>query len=213
MKIAAFSDTHGMHQGLRIREGTDLAIFCGDYSRVGNLGDLLNFIDWYKKQPATYKLLIPGNHDLVCEEDTSFVKQLCEQNNIKYMQDDLCEINGALIYGSPYTPMFNNWAFMESEQELFKRFKKIPWETDIIACHGPMRDILDMAQGKHVGSVSLKAHIEGIKPKLFLFGHIHTNGHSTIRNRKKPNTECFNVAICDDNYEPVNDITYINYLY
>ena len=213
MKIAAFSDTHGQHSILKIKESTDVAIFCGDYSRTGNLNDLIDFLSWYSKQPAKHKLLIPGNHDLLCEEEPSLAKQLCEQVGITYIQDDSYKIDNTLIYGTPYTPFFNNWAFMGQEFELFERFKKIPWETDILVCHGPMRDILDTAQDKHVGSISLRTHIEAIRPKLFLFGHIHTKGQSYLYHPRTHNTECFNVAICNDNYEPVNDITYIDYLY
>lgn len=208
MKIAAFSDTHGLHWGLALPK-SDVAIFCGDYSKTGNLSDLLDFITWYKEQPAEHKILVPGNHDLICEQNPFLVKDLCKQNGITLLVDDICFIKGFSIYGTPYTPQFYNWAFMDNEKGLFERFKDIPWETDILACHGPMNGYLDVANGKHVGSLSLRQHIEAIKPKLFLFGHIHTNGSCELKHRQRANTRLYNVSICDNSYTPINEITTI----
>lgn len=71
MKILAISDTHGFHEQLQIPEGIDMIIHAGDISNsrgpVQNGFEFLDFIEWYKKIPVKYKVLIPGNHDRLLE--------------------------------------------------------------------------------------------------------------------------------------------------
>ena len=47
------------------------------------------------------------------------------------------ELYGYKIYGSPYTPEFCGWAFMEEREDLKLIWEKIPTDTDILITHGP----------------------------------------------------------------------------
>jgi hypothetical protein len=39
-----------------------------------------------------------------------------------YLEEDSVVVEGYKIYGSPYTPEFCGWAFMEEDDELAKRW-------------------------------------------------------------------------------------------
>ena len=214
MKIAAFSDTHGYHNCLQIAKDTDIAICCGDYSITGGLSDAVDFIGWYKNQPAQKKLLISGNIDFLAEKEPDLISEMCQQNGIIYLQNDLYVYNGIKIYGTPYT-LSKSGAFGRSEQRLEATYDKIPLDTDILICHGPAQGVLDLCSRGRVGSVNLREQIDTIRPKVFLFGQVHINGNTTLeyRFRKAPRvyTRCFNVSICNEDNKVANDVTYLDF--
>jgi Icc-related predicted phosphoesterase len=82
---------------------------------------------------------------------------------------------GYNIFGSPYTPIFHNWAFMLSPEGLKAKWKEIPDNTDILITHGPPKDVLDKCiTGINAGCEFLREEVlNRVKPKYHIFGHIH----------------------------------------
>ena len=199
MKIVVISDTHCQEELLDLPEG-DILIHAGDVG-IYDLADLEYINRWFGRQKFTYNIVIAGNHDTYLER-LSKIEIKEKLYNAIYLQDEGIEIAGIKFWGSPFTPFFNNWAFMENETQLEKRWEQIPEDTDIIITHGPPRGILDWSNyGKeHCGSISLKERIDVIKLKYSIFGHIHNNYGCYEANGIK----YINASILNDNYQLVN---------
>lgn len=69
MDITFISDTHGIHDRLKLKQGTVL-IHASDVTEYGSEDEVLDFLHWFSRQPFTYKIFIAGNHDLFLEECT-----------------------------------------------------------------------------------------------------------------------------------------------
>lgn len=68
--IFAFSDTHGRHRGMQVPENVDIVICAGNAvedNLAGNEYD--DFIEWFASLPCTWKVFVPGNHELSFELD------------------------------------------------------------------------------------------------------------------------------------------------
>lgn len=184
MKIFAISDTHGRHEQVVIPEGTDMLIHAGDFSNTKlpamNHNEVINFLMWLQQQPVKYKVIIAGNHDTSIEA-RFITKKDFKDRGIIYLEHESIEIEGIKIFGSPYTPEYNNWAFNRSRNKLGRIWDSIPDDTDILITHAPPKGILDSAsRDKHlnenVGCSALLKKVLKIQPKYMIFGHIHDNG-------------------------------------
>lgn len=196
----------------------DILIFAGDCSSIGNYDEILNFTEWFSKQPATYKIMIAGNHDFgfenIAKYDISRLSKLIPENII-YLNDSKTEILGLKIWGSPIQPRFHNWAFNRDRgQDIKKHWDMIPNDTDILITHGPPKGILDRIHPKfervnddpNVGCIDLLDAIHRIKPKINVFGHIHEGyGKQDIDDIIYINASCL-----DENYKPVNPPIILN---
>lgn len=182
MKIWHFSDTHTLHNRLIIPDNIDIAIFSGDCSNprdpYTNEHEVLNFLMWFGMTvKAKYKIMIAGNHD------SSIEARLIKSNKFKeygiiYLENESIKIEDIKIWGSPYTPMFNNWSFMRDRNKLNKLWQSIPEDTNIVVVHGPPKGCLDLSYNRlneleFCGCSALKKRIMSIQPELCLFGHIH----------------------------------------
>lgn len=163
-----------------------MIIHSGDFSNPKNpalnYNEATQFLVWYDDiKDVKYKLLICGNHD------TSFESGLIDKHALKlfypsitYLLHKTIEIEGIKIFGSPYTPEFNSWAFNVKRAKLFKYWEQIEEGTDIVVTHGPPMGVLDLASRQdesgyeQVGCRSLMKHIERVKPKFHIFGHVHS---------------------------------------
>lgn len=210
MKLACFSDTNGLHNNLQIREDTDVAIFCGDFSTSGNLSDTVDFLSWYGEQPAKRKVLIAGEKDLLAEAEPRLFREFCEKKGIIYLEDDMYVYEGKKFFGTPRSLSLTKGAFTYNEATLQKFFSRIPEETDILISHYPANGILDRDKGLTIGSTSLRERVQKIKPSLFIFGHNYSNGLSVFDANRKNKVFCYNVSI--KGKSNINDITYIDYL-
>jgi predicted phosphodiesterase len=215
VKIVALSDTHNRHSNLTIPE-CDILVHAGDATAMGSERDVRNFAKWFNDQPATYKIFVPGNHELEFEKNLPASKlwfqELCPEG-ILLMDEGVC-IEGLNIWGSPVTPWFRDWAFNRQRGLDIKAFwDAIPEETDILITHGPplyIRDSLYRWSDKEfcgrVGCEELAKRVfELPKLKYHIFGHIHCSHGEEFRLGK----HFYNVAICDDRNFPVNDVTVI----
>lgn len=203
MRIVMTSDTHGMHDMVRIPHG-DILIHAGDFSGDDHtLADLAKFATWIEKQPHAHKILIAGNHDWIFERDHDLAKSICNVHGINYLQGDSCMIQDTLFWGSPVTPEFCNWAFNRKRgEEIRANWESIPRDTDVLITHGPPHNILDYnpADKFHCGCQDLRDHVQLIRPKLHVFGHIHA-GYGWSQNE---HTTFINASACDEHYSPSN---------
>ena len=195
MRIVMFSDTHSKHYKIIIPKG-DMLIFAGD-GEFRDLVEYKEFLDWFEQQPHKYKILIAGNHDFYLEDETHLLETF--SRDIYYLENSGINIEGFNIWGSPITPEFNNWAFMAKRgDEISQYWDLIPKNTDILITHGPPMCTLDMTmRGEPVGCWDLSDIVKRIKPKLHVFGHIHSCQGIVEKN----GTIYVNASILNEHYQ------------
>lgn len=191
MKVWLFSDSHEKHGLLNVPNGIDLALFAGDCGGAKNpymnSNGVQDFLFWYKLLPIKHKVFIPGNHDTSIEKGLIDMSQY--KNDFLYLNHEYGEIAGLKLFGSPYTPEFNNWAYGVRRDRLHDYWKDIPQGLDFLITHGPPKGILDLTYaqtGGHSFQCGDRALLNAIcekKPKYHVFGHIH------------PESDCFNAGI------------------
>jgi Icc-related predicted phosphoesterase len=171
----------------------------------GSLVELMKFNIWLGTLPAKKILLVPGNHDFICEE----LPQMCKQEltHATLLIDEFIEIDGKRFYGSPWVPEYGRWAFMKPDHDLVEVFSKIPEDLDMLITHGPPKKVLDKVERDgYVGSESLFNRCLKAKPRFNVFGHIH-EGYGRMEfgwfNDSKTTT-FLNASSCDVRYKPVN---------
>ena len=208
MKITFISDTHTKHnQVTSSLPGGDLLIHAGDFTSRGYKHEIQQFFKWFSGlNNYTHKIVIAGNHDLMFEDDLKQAKEIIsEYPNATYLQDDL-ELIGddystaVKVYGSPWQPEFYNWAFNLPRMgwELQQKWDDIPVGVDILVTHGPAWGHLDtvVGQNMHLGCELLTNRINIVKPKIHVFGHIHTGYGYKFDN----GTHYFNAAVLNEQY-------------
>src|SRR5262245_50492496 len=171
MRIVCVSDTHGRHHLTEVPDG-DILIHGGDLTRHGKLEDVEEFNDWLGTFPHRHKLVICGNHDWCFQREPAAAR--ARLTNAIYLEDAGCEIEGLKFYGSPWTLLFYDWAFMLSEPELAAKWALIPPGVDVLITHGPPYGVLDRTvHNELAGSRTLLDRVREVKPRLHVFGHIH----------------------------------------
>ncbi len=202
MNLVCISDTHGLHDHVRVPP-CDVLIHAGDCTNDAGRKSLRDFLTWLERQPALRKVLIAGNHDWAFEKWPDLARAMIAEvaPSVTYLQDSGVEIDGIRFWGSPYQPAFCDWAFNLPRGEALKRhWDLIPEGTDVLITHGPARGILDISgfDNERCGCDDLLATIQRVKPRLHVFGHIH---HS-YGTRKVDDTTHLNASICDEGYRP-----------
>jgi Icc-related predicted phosphoesterase len=207
IKLTLLSDTHSKHK-LVLKEhlpGGDILIHTGDISSMGYEHELINFLNWFNEIPSYfYKVFIAGNHDWIFQQQPDYVKQVMENYpNITYLQDNFITFDewGLNIYGSPWQPEFNDWAFNlpRNGKELKEIWSMIPNNVDILLTHGPAYGYVDKvkSKGDSLGCELLEKRIKEVEPILHVCGHIHSaNGfaYDSI-------TTYINASILDEAYK------------
>lgn len=206
MKIIAISDTHNKHETLTLPEG-DILVHAGDATSKGSEYEVRRFLDWMRKQDFIHKIFVAGNHDWFCETNPGLTKMMCQERGIHYLENSGLIIKSMTdpsinirFWGSPVQPRFNDWAFNKDRGEEIKRYwDMIPAGIDILITHGPPYGILDLVhdcEGKkeqmiHVGCQDLLKRVKALKPRVHIFGHIHSNNGEF----HEDGTSFYNVAI------------------
>ncbi len=200
MRIVTISDTHGLHDLVQVPDG-DLLIFAGDCSSSGYEHEVVMFLRWFAKHPHKHKVMIAGNHDLLFENRPEFAESLIPEG-VHYLNDSGCVIEGIHIWGSPFSPRFLDWAFnCDRGEQIAQHWAKIPADTDVLVTHGPLAGILDQTlYGENTGCEDLLQHIQRVKPKLHIFGHIHEGYGMLERN----GTRFVNASNVDEYYRICN---------
>lgn len=157
------------------------------------------FRKWLKEVPAEAIAGVAGNHDWVFQERPDLVPVLPWE----YLQDSGVTLCGLKIWGSPWQPVFFDWAFNLEEKELEKKWALIPERTDILLLHGPPLGHGDRnMRGTHTGSPSLTKRIIEVQPRLVICGHIHeARGKYRISE-----SIVANVSQVDFRYVPFGDV-------
>jgi len=200
--IVCISDTHNKLKKISVPDG-DILIHAGDATGTGSLQELLRFNKEIGLLPHPVKIFVPGNHDIECENNHSFIKNTILTNITHYLVDSVVEIEGHKIYGSPWQPEFCDWAFNLPRGPLLKqKWDKIPDDTDILITHGPPYGTLDVAPGGDmVGCEELAARVLDIDSlKTHIFGHIH-DCYGVV---EKNGVRFVNASSCNENYQPTN---------
>jgi len=183
MKIWHISDTHGYHDLLKIPFGIDMVIHSGDCSNsrdpYTNELEVKEFIRWYKSLSIKHKIYVAGNHDTSIEKG---IVRKEDFEDIIYLENEYVDIENITIFGSPYTPTFNNWAFNKDRNKLHRLWKNAIYKPcDIIVTHGAPKGILDLSENREgklefCGDKSLFNRVKELEPTYHLFGHIHNCG-------------------------------------
>lgn len=235
-KIVAISDTHNRHDKLIIPE-CDFLIHSGDWSGRGELWEIEEFAKWLNSQTqARHIVLIPGNHEKVFEQfmpdSLKWFTDHCGRAHL--LIDQAVTIEGIKFYGSPVQPFFFNWAWnrargdfaklensghgrLKLAQPIVPHWKAIPDDVNVLITHGPPYGILDQTtymdgtvRPDHLGCADLMTRILDLKElDLHIFGHIHAPGGTQ---HHQDGVSFFNASICNEQYNPINPITVIDYI-
>lgn len=172
MKLTAFSDTHMLFP--KDLTSSKYLVFCGDFESGKNTPEeskeiTVTFLRWFRKQHSNYKILVSGNHDLLFWHDPVAFRKLCEEYGVILLNHEVQDIGGVRFFGSPqyFTCRANPDPIMNDFPE--------PGSFDVLLTHVPPYGILDFACGKveNIGSRPLREYVQGHKPKLHIFGHVH----------------------------------------
>lgn len=215
MIITALSDTHGLLPPAQHLPVADLFIHAGDICPATNhaIGFQSNWLShkfskWLDKVPARYKIIIAGNHDWVWYDSKGMAPEL----NCHYLENNLIEIEGKRIWGSPWTPHFNDWAFNfrpDDRDQARCCWAMMPEKLDILITHGPPAGFCDTITdtGDNLGCPELLAEIMRVRPKHHIFGHIH-GGYGSCRSTWGGyETEFHNVSVLNEQYSLANSVT------
>lgn len=215
MIITFISDTHTKHKSItKDLPGGDLLIHCGDFMNSGYSDkEFKQFLDWLNSiHSYQTKVFIGGNHDRYLENYPNEVREIMNlYPNIIYLQDTSFSYSKTVdesvsIWGSPWQPEFNNWAFNlpRGGEELERKWDEIPNDIDILITHGPPQKILDTSGAPFrtplLGCEKLAKRVKKIKPKLHAFGHIHGSYGYYCDGY----THFINAAILNERYEYTN---------
>lgn len=166
MKILHLSDIHGKHRELTDMPSADILVHSGDFTLSGGDMEALDFIEWLCDLPYRHKLFIAGNHD-DCMQDASLEGL---PDDVHYLSDSGITIEGISFYGSPMFVVFEGEDLKEIEH-----YEQIPDIIDILITHRPPLGILDSIDDTiHYGSTILLDKVSKVKPRMHLFGHVHS---------------------------------------
>jgi Icc-related predicted phosphoesterase len=229
MLIAALSDTHNQQFSRQCQptycmqnkyDPIDVLVHAGDFTVRGKPGEVHGFADWIEEIAPFFKavIFIVGNHDSLASMNPVLFKSYFKNiPNCHYLQDSGVEIDGIKFWGSPSTTyveldgrtrkLDQTWAFGRRPEKLKDYWKLIPDHTDVLITHSPAYSIGDKHKNNNFGCPDLLERINTIKPKLHIFGHIHS-GRGTYKVNDK--TTAINVAMLDDHYKMQSEsVTYI----
>lgn len=200
MRLVAISDTHGLHDQVGDLPEGDILIHSGDFMNTGyHLAEISSFNRWLGRQHFAHRIVVAGNHDRFLEGSPSLA---CEfLSNATYLENSGVTVGGMSFWGSPYTPEFMDWAFMYPRgPEAACYWKNVPSNLDVLITHGPPYGILDQAVpgGEHFGCEELRKAVQGKRPKVHIFGHIH-GGAGTVSDGA---TTFVNAAFLNERYRP-----------
>ncbi len=210
MIIGAVSDSHLREYTLAKK--VKVLVHAGDHTFHGDMKELTQAIEQLKvhktMEMADYIITIAGNHDREIEKNPSLYKNLFKEAGIIYLQDELITIEGVTFYGSPWTPEFCGWAFSTHQfdgQDPDEVWEKVPEGIDVLVTHGPAWGRFDVPFGgyNHVGCPSLMRNIQRIKPRVHIFGHIHSPGDVVGADGIRH----INASVCNGLYERLYEPT------
>lgn len=214
MTVLATSDFHGRLP--IITKSCDLLLVGGDVCPMEDHSPAyqLRWLDkvfrsWLETTEAGSIIGVAGNHDFVFEKEPGAVAEL--ELPWSYLQDEMAEVGGLRVYGTPWTPNLPRWAFHGGmDNRCGDHFDQIPHGLDILLSHGPMHGYADkLPEYGYVGCKAMAKRVNKIKPRSFVCGHIHEGaGHY-----RHPHVEhgVFNVAYLDEHYRPAHKVVDVSF--
>ena len=219
MRFICISDTHSLHREMKYSvtnfldpSQDNILIHAGDFTNVGKEHDVKEFIYWIQNlQGFDTKIFCAGNHDMSFESKPNWLYQYINDENLSqcdcvYLEDSSFTIESPefsrpiKFYGSPWQPRFFVWAFNVDRDKIHVHWEKITEDVQVLITHGPPFGILDKVIGRNdpLGCESLLEHVNRVKPKIHVFGHVHSG-----RNIFEKNGTLFvNASICTEQYNP-----------
>lgn len=182
----------------------DLLIHAGDCTNRGAADETAGFLAWFAGLPHPHKVLVAGNHDFLFEREAARAEAMIPPG-VTYLRDSGVTVGGLAIWGSPWQPWFYDWAFnLERGEELAKKWRLIPADTDVLVTHGPPHGTLDQTvrhPPERVGCEALAGRLTELpRVRLHAFGHIH----EAYGRERQGGRDSVNASICDVRYRPVN---------
>uniref|UniRef100_A0A0N4Z017 Metallophos domain-containing protein n=1 Tax=Parastrongyloides trichosuri TaxID=131310 RepID=A0A0N4Z017_PARTI len=203
MRFVCIGCTHGEQINPKKIPAGDVLIICGDFTSCGLPREVKCFDDNLAQLKHPFKIVVAGNHE--CTFDENFMKinsssikdpkegalkhalnaalSAAKISNPKillshcmYLQDSLLELCGIKIYGSPWQPKNDKWAFnLNRGQQLLDKWNLIPAGIDILITHtAPLGHGDLMENGVRGGCVELlNSVVKRIRPAYHVFAHIH----------------------------------------
>jgi Icc-related predicted phosphoesterase len=234
LRILCLSDTHDFQHAMpHALPDADILVHAGDMTCQGRREELANVEAWFGSLLAAGTVreivCIAGNHELSFELAAKVPAVRSAQETMKasfvgrchvhYLEDSACEVLGIRFYGSPWTirPKSSRpWAFQlaesDDDQSLGGKFSAIPDRVDVLVTHQPPLGVGDGGDvGSHPGSAVLLRRVLQTRPRLHVFGHVHS-GHGVHR-LSESGTLFVNAAVCDDDYNPVQKPVLVEFVH
>ncbi|QDS73626.1 hypothetical protein FKW77_002060 [Venturia effusa] len=197
-RIVCISDTH--NQTPSLPKG-DVLVCAGDVTNQGTVREVERFVRWVEKTDFEVRVVVGGNHDITLDESfyeehwRSFHNQgkqstqecralLKNSPSITYLQHESAAIKLSSptgphtqfsIFGSPYSPAHNLWAFGYEPDAAKALWDEIPLETDVVVTHTPPAGHCDqqISKNNRAGCEELRRRLWAVRPLLHVCGHIH----------------------------------------
>lgn len=173
LRLVLLSDTHQLHREVEVPDG-DILIHAGDFTMFSkSMNAIVDFNQWLGELPHRFKVFVPGNHEFFLEADPSRRSLL---DNATALINEGIEIQGLRIWGSPVTPLYGGAFGLSSAEDRRRLYAQIPENTDVLISHGPPYGVLDseVNSGLHSGCRELFDAVMRVRPKLHVFGHVHS---------------------------------------
>ncbi|KAJ9134663.1 Metallophosphoesterase domain-containing protein 1 [Pleurostoma richardsiae] len=202
-RFVCISDTHNCT--VKLPRG-DVLVHAGDLTNQGSYSELSRAVQWLEKADFEAKIVVAGNHDVTLDSDFYAEHGSCFHNQelqnpseclslltssptITYLNHSsatirLQDLRGPrttfAVFGSPYSPRIERWAFgyeaaaaSESPAESF--WSDIPFDTDIVVTHGPPYTHCDEFTSRRLatGCEDLRQALWRVRPRLAVCGHVH----------------------------------------
>lgn len=226
LKVIAISDTHMQPLGEVLKDKkADLLVIAGDMTFIGSIKQMMQFkADLLEvRSQFNHCCWVLGNHEREMDPARGHFAgpQICEEI-AKETNSDWLHNSGVTytkgntkfkVWGSPVTPTFFDWGFLKDRgAPIAKVWREIPEGLSILVTHGPAHGILDKLpwSGEHVGCEELRHRLDSMEqsPLIHISGHIHcAHGAKLHRTPKGNNIQCYNVAICSEEYKAENPPT------
>ena len=192
MKIVAVSDLHSnknLYWELWHKSG-DILIVAGDLTHLGRELEMTSALDQIQTMNFKYKIIVFGNHEV--EANYNYYKE--KYPDIIFLENEIVEVEGLKIYGSPYCKEFCSWGFPYYTQDECVDRTLPKEEVDIIITHEPPSHpkLSYVYEDLDIGNNELRKYLEYIyKNVLVISGHCHEcGGQSTYIGK----ANCYSVA-------------------
>lgn len=168
LRFVIVSDTHDKHRAFLPKDfpaDCDVFIHCGDilmtsrfFSNKTELRKLVDFNAWLGEISAPTKIVIAGNHDMICEDQgTEKIKKLL--TNGTYLENEMIKIGNSLtLWATPLSAGHSGNKAYQGNDYVDTTFKAAPSSCDILLTHG------------HCPEIEQK-----VEHKIKIWGHHHSS--------------------------------------